>query len=607
MILKFSLQKNTAFILSISLLIPFSAFALTPNDPSFEQQAWYLDQIRVRDAWGTTTGATEVVVAVIDDGIDMQHPDLITKIWENTDEIAGNAIDDDGNGYVDDTYGYNFSLTSGGAIQNRNEFMGQISNRAVHRLELANELGLTFQEFAAILGLQYINDDQFIQDYLQKVYSNHGTPVASLIAASPDNYFGMAGVHWQAKLMNLPIFELNDIDEGIVQSVPGGFDVKLTAAIRYAVDNGADVINLSLGGEGTPQTRPDLEAALKYAYDKGVPIIVSAGNGNRVTKLGRDLVVYPQMPACSKYVLTVGATNSARARTSFSDYGSCVDVYAPGQDIAAAYFGLIWITDIQEVQVTRTWVKADGTGDVVHSSNGTSFSAPLVAGVVALLKSIDPYVTTQQIYDRIIETANTPVLNSYNEFIVDAAGAVSRGAFDPVLYRGSDGVHAYLLNRGQLRLVPDEATFVAKRYAWADVKPYDPLIFARYPIGGDLLPEGALVRAFGDIDVYIVKYVGAKGFKRLVLSPTVFESYGHLRWENVRDVTTDEMSALTTSNLVRAAGDDRVWRLYPDGDIGERHWISTATAFTRLQLDSEAIYEINSVDRNSYTLGAAIN
>src|SRR3989344_7765614 len=128
MILKFSLQKNTAFILSISLLIPFSAFALTPNDPSFEQQAWYLDQIRVRDAWGTTTGATEVVVAVIDDGIDMQHPDLITKIWENTDEIAGNAIDDDGNGYVDDTYGYNFSLTSGGAIQNRNEFMGQISN-----------------------------------------------------------------------------------------------------------------------------------------------------------------------------------------------------------------------------------------------------------------------------------------------------------------------------------------------------------------------------------------------------------------------------------------------------------------------------------------------
>ena len=80
-----------------------------------------------------------------------------------------------------------------------------------------------------------------------------------------------------------------------------------------------------------------------------------------------------------------------------------------------------------------------------------------------------------------------------------------------------------------------------------------------------------------------------------------------MRWENVRDVTTDEMSALTTSNLVRAAGDDRVWRLYPDGDIGERHWISTATAFTRLQLDSEAIYEINSVDRNSYTLGAAIN
>ena len=120
------------------------------------------------------------------------------------------------------------------------------------------------------------------------------------------------------------------------------------------------------------------------------------------------------------------------------------------------------------------------------------------------------------------------------------------------------------------------------------------------------IPEGGLIRAVGDIDVWIVKYVGTKRFKRLILSPHVFESYGHLRWEDVREASQSTVDSYITSDLVRADGDTRVFRLFPSGDAGERRWIKTADAFNRLSFDWDAIYIINSVDRDSYIDGPAI-
>ena len=118
------------------------------------------------------------------------------------------------------------------------------------------------------------------------------------------------------------------------------------------------------------------------------------------------------------------------------------------------------------------------------------------------------------------------------------------------------------------------------------------------------LPEGALIRAAGDIDVYIVKYVGAKKFKRLVLSPSVFDNYGHLRWEDIREVTPAVRDGFTTSHLVRAVGDPRVFMLYPKGDTGEKRWIATADIFAAYGFDWDSIYEINAFDRDSYAVGA---
>ncbi len=118
------------------------------------------------------------------------------------------------------------------------------------------------------------------------------------------------------------------------------------------------------------------------------------------------------------------------------------------------------------------------------------------------------------------------------------------------------------------------------------------------------IPEGALIRARGDIDVYIVKYVGTKKFKRLILSPSVFNNYGHLKWSDVRDVEQSVVSAFTTSELVRAVGDEKVYKLYPSGDSGQKRWIKTAEAFLQMGFDWDAIYEINSFDRDSYVTGS---
>lgn len=123
------------------------------------------------------------------------------------------------------------------------------------------------------------------------------------------------------------------------------------------------------------------------------------------------------------------------------------------------------------------------------------------------------------------------------------------------------------------------------------------------PASPSVIQEGALIRSQGDIDIWIVKYVGTKKFRRLVLSPHVFDSYGHLRWDAVIEVERSILDTFVTSDLVRAESDSRVYRLFPLGDSGIKRWISTAGAFTRNGFDWDAVYTINSIDRDSYIEG----
>ncbi len=174
------------------------------------------------------------------------------------------------------------------------------------------------------------------------------------------------------------------------------------------------------------------------------------------------------------------------------------------------------------------------------------------------------------------------------------------------LYRpvGSESVYQYF--DGVFHLVPDAGTFAAKRFNWADVKDVNPSAVPAVGSALILIKEGAVIRSETGIDVYIVKYMGTKGFKRLVLNPSVFESYGHLRWEDVVVVPQPTVDFFITADLVRVAGDSQIYRLIAQGDTGIRQPISDA-ALARLGLDAESIYEINSVDRGSYVAGDSID
>ena len=209
------------------MLVALSGFsaaeARVPNDTFYSKQ-WYLRQINAEAAWDKTTGSDQVIVAVIDTGVDIDHEDLRDNVWTNAGELPGNGIDDDKNGFADDVHGWNF---------------------------LANSNDVKPHEPGA-------SEDGFI----------HGTLVASLIAARGGNDVGVAGVAWNVKIM--PLTALDGMGFGSSDDV--------AEAVRYAVTNGAQIINLSLEGY-TNST--DITAALAYARSKGVLTVAASGNARR--------------------------------------------------------------------------------------------------------------------------------------------------------------------------------------------------------------------------------------------------------------------------------------------------------------------------------------
>ncbi|MBU1102667.1 cohesin domain-containing protein [Patescibacteria group bacterium] len=180
------------------------------------------------------------------------------------------------------------------------------------------------------------------------------------------------------------------------------------------------------------------------------------------------------------------------------------------------------------------------------------------------------------------------------------------------LLRASNSDKVYLIENGQKRWVPSAEVFISNGYSWSNIVIVEPSALSQYPDGPNVLLstssilEGGLIRAQGDIDVYIVKYVGTKKFKRLILSPSVFNSYQHLKWSDIKDVDKSIVDSFTTSELVRAIGDPKVYKLYPAGDTGEKRWIKTADAFVGMGFDWDAVYQINQVDRDSYVEGSVL-
>jgi len=325
----------------IIILFIINFFVISPvlaADP-YEGKQWYLDNIRAKEAWNISKGSSSVIVAVLDTGVDLDQPDLAANIWTNSDEIAGDGIDNDHNGYVDDVHGWDFVNSRATPVP---AFIGNYN-------------------FVAI---------------------NHGTFVSGLISAIHDNSIGIKGATAVVKIM--PLLVLGSDGEG------GSYYV--TQAINYAVANGASVINMSFGGN---QYSSELKAAIDNAYKKGVVVVAAAGNVGDGGASGSDLTNDPIYPICydqefgQNEILGVLATDKSNRVTNFTNYGQgCIDIGAPGYDIVSLGYQDDSKTDYKSY-VREGWM-------------GSSFASALVAGAAALLKSVNYNLTPAQIINTII-------------------------------------------------------------------------------------------------------------------------------------------------------------------------------------------------------------
>jgi subtilisin family serine protease len=290
----------------------------TPDPLLAEQWALRDPRLGAPTAWTQSLG-DGVVVAILDSGVQLDHPDLAANLWTNPGEIAGNGVDDDRDGIVDDVHGANMLDGSGNG-----------------------------------------GDDD-----------GHGTHVAGIVAAVAGNGIGGCGLAPKARIMSVKVLDAAGHSNALL----------LARGIRYAVGEGARILNLSVNGDHTSQ---ELDAAVAYAGARGATIVASAGND------GRDIDQRPSFPAASSdpAVLSVTASGRRGGLLLFANRGTGnVDLAAPGEQILST---------------------ARGSG--FEERNGTSMAAPHVSGALALLAAARPDLSQAQLRDVLRATAPRPRL-----------------------------------------------------------------------------------------------------------------------------------------------------------------------------------------------------
>lgn len=308
-----------------STIMPFND-SLLNQQWHYEYMAnfeFYSRHINLFGAWSKTIGHPDIIVAVVDGGIQYNHPDLMENMWVNEGEIPGNGIDDDGNGFVDDYYGYNF----------------------------------------------YHNSSS-IQP------GNHGTHVAGIIGAVNNNRIGISGVAGGDKALNKKGVRLMNCQVLHPETGYGISDYNLAEAIKYGADNGA-VISQNSWGYRSPNIFPAVvKAAIDYFIAnaginqygqqtgpmKGGVVIAAAGND------GTETMHYP---AAYSPVVAVTALGPTGAKADYSNYGTWTDIAAPGGDL----------------NITNGGVLSTITGNRYGRMEGTSMACPHVSGVAALILS----------------------------------------------------------------------------------------------------------------------------------------------------------------------------------------------------------------------------
>lgn len=315
--------------------VPLLKHCLTPNDPSYNSSTqWGLFKINAASAWNVTTGSNSVIVAIVDDAVQTNHPDLTSNIWVNTDEIASNSNDDDNNGFDDDRLGADVTGVTNSPNPPNNSF-------------------------------------------------DHGTHVAGIVGASTNNSIGVASIGFNIKIMAVKSTTQATL-------VTHGYE-----GIVYAADNGAHVINMSWGSSSFSTSG---QTIINYALSKGCILVAAAGNDDVSTTF---------YPAGYNGVVSVASTSTTDAKSSFSNYGSWVDVSAPGSSIYSTI-----------------------PGSSYGYKSGTSMASPMVAGLMGLVKSVNPSMPNSAVINCVLTTADN--INSVNPSYIGQLGSGRINAFAAV-------------------------------------------------------------------------------------------------------------------------------------------------------------------------------
>lgn len=359
-----------------------------PNDTYANQ--WWVGPTGMEQAWSVPAGPYQTKTAIIDTGYALNHEEFSGR-WATSSGESGatiaenpsylncsdralslnrscNNIDDNLDGIVDNETGF---------TSDENPSWLNCTDRSITLDKSCNRVDDDVNgQVDDYRGWDFSNYDHSPQ--AGEVYdggsdSDHGTMTSGVLGATGNNGVGIAGVNWYTDI--LPIQALDDYGYGNSLTVGN--------SVYYAVDQGVDIISISLG---TSADDPFLRQAILYAMENDVVVVAASGNN------GCECIVYP---ANYPEVVAVGASNSSNTTASFSNFGAELDIVAPGQNITTSY-----------------WTKDNQTSAYASNVAGTSFSTPFVAGVLGLLRSNQPNASWDELTGILYEESNRKSLTA---------------------------------------------------------------------------------------------------------------------------------------------------------------------------------------------------